>query len=84
MADPAVYISGTTERNGSIVVGAPRAAGTGALGSNYIITPGDAASATSGPVRGVNNAMDIADVVTKYGARFDDITYYTDDSAEGS
>ena len=40
MADPAVNISGTTERNGSIVVGAPRAAGTGALGSNYIITPG--------------------------------------------
>ena len=88
MADPAVNISGTTERNGSIVVGAPKGArstgeGTGALGSNYISTPGDAATVTSGPARGTNDAMDIAVIVAKYGARFDDITYYTDDSAEG-
>ena len=82
MADPAVNIVGAIERNGSIVVGAPRGAGNAALGSNYIITPGDAASATSGPVRGVNGAIDIATLVTMYGARFDDITYYTDDSAE--
>ncbi len=80
MADPAVNISGTTERNGSIVVGAPKAAGTGALGSNYIKTPGDAAAATSGPARGVNDAMDIATIVTKYGSRFDDIRYYTGDA----
>ena len=83
MADPAVNISGTTERNGSIVVGAPRGAGTGALGSNYISTPGDAATVTSGPARGTNDAMDIAAIVALYGTRFDDITYYTDDSAEG-
>jgi len=80
MADPAVNISGTTERNGSIVVGAPKGAGIGALGSNYISTPGDAATVTSGPARGTNDAMDIAVIVAKYGDRFDDPRYYAGDA----
>jgi len=80
MADPAVNIVGAIERNGSIVVGAPRGAGNAALGSNYISTPGDAASATSGPARGVNGAIDIATLVTMYDTRFDDIRYYTGDA----
>ena len=81
MADVSININGTDERNGSVVVGAPRGVGAGgALGSNYIKTPGDAASATSGPARGVNDAMDITTIVTKYGSRFDDIRYYTGDA----
>jgi len=80
MADPAVNIVGTTERNGSIVVGAPKGAGNGALGSNYISTPGDAASSTSGPARGINDAMDITAIVAIYGSRFDDPRYYSGDA----
>ena len=43
MADVATNIRGTTdahERNNSVVVGAPKAAGTDALGNNYTIRAG--------------------------------------------
>ena len=43
MADVATNIRGTTdahERNNSVVVGAPRAAGADAIGNNYIIRAG--------------------------------------------
>ena len=69
MADVATNIKGTNEYNGNVVVGAPRGAGTGALGDKYIQIPG--AVHASGTYGGHNDAPDVAVWETKYTARFD-------------
>ena len=71
MADVTTNAHGsvTTEKNYSIIVGAPKAAKSDALGSNYIITSGN------------NDAADVAGLDSKYDGRFDDVRYYTGDSA---
>ena len=71
MADVTVNISGTTERNGSVVVGAPKGSTT-PLGSQYTMLPG-----ASGVMGGVNDAKDITHWEAKYTDRFDDVNYYT-------
>lgn len=75
MADVATNAKGTTERNGSVIVGAPRGAGTKALGSNYTLLPGDTTDLGSGDVAkgavaGVNDAPDVATWGTKYTHKF--------------
>ena len=83
MADVSINIVGTTERNGSVVVGAPRGAGTAALGSKYTLLPGDESdlgdgtSTAKGAVGGINDAADVATWETKLTNRFDDVNYYT-------
>ena len=83
MADVSINIKGTTERNGSVVVGAPRGAGAAALGSNYTLLPGDVSdlgdgtSVAKGAVGGVNDAPDVTYWDTKLTDRFDDVNYYT-------
>ena len=82
MADVAINVSGTTERNGLVVVGAPRGAGTGALGSKYTLLPGDSTDLGSGGVAkgavgGVNDAPEVTTWDTKLTDRFDDVNYYT-------
>ena len=82
MADVAINVSGTTERNGSVVVGAPRGAGTGAVGSKYTLLPGDASDLENkGAFYGHNDAIEPTALDTKYDGRFDDVRYYTGDSA---
>ena len=77
MADVTVNISGTTERNGSVVVGAPKGSTT-PLGSQYTMLPGDTSDlAVKGAVGGVNDAKDITHWETKCTDRFDDVNYYT-------
>lgn len=81
MADVSINIVGTTERNGSVVVGAPRGAGAAALGSNYTLLPGDESDlgtggVAKGTVNGVNDAADVATWETKLTNRFDDVNYY--------
>ncbi|MAF25177.1 hypothetical protein CL634_06335 [bacterium] len=81
MADVTTNVSGSTERNGSVVVGAPKGAKTNALGSKYISTPGDVSDMTiKGAVGGVNDAPEVAQLETKWTTRFDDIRYYTNDA----
>jgi len=81
MADVATNVSGATERNGSVVVGAPKGAKTNALGTKYISTPGDVSDMTiKGAVGGVNDAPQAAQLETKWTTRFDDIRYYTNDA----
>ena len=73
----------TTERNGSIVVGAPKAAKADALGTNYICAAGDNSAAmftSKGPVAGVNNANEVSTLETKFTNRFDDPRYYSGDA----
>ena len=82
MADVSININGTTERNGSVVVGAPRGASTGALGGNYTLLPGDTTDlgtggVAKGAVGGVNDAPDVTVWDTKLTDRFDDVNYYT-------
>lgn len=81
MADVTVNISGTTERNGSVVVGAPKGSTT-PLGSQYTMLPGDSSDlgtggVAKGAVGGVNDAKDVTHWDTKYTDRFDDVNYYT-------
>jgi|TARA_R110000824_G_scaffold123561_2_gene281499 hypothetical protein len=79
MADVTVNISGTTERNGSVVVGAPKGSTT-PLGSQYTMLPGDSSDlVVKGAVGGVNDAKDYTFWDTKYDSRFDDVRYYTGD-----
>ena len=86
----AINAKGTTERNGSVIVGAPRGAGAAALGSKYTLLPGDESDlgdgtdVAKGAVNGVNSAPDITALGTKYDDRFDDPRYYTGDSATDS
>ena len=75
MADVATNAKGTTERNGSVIVGAPRGAGTTALGSNYTLLPGattdlGSGDVAKGAVAGVNDAPDVATWGTKYTHKF--------------
>ena len=82
MADVSININGTTERNGSVVVGAPRGASTGALGSNYTLLPGDSSDlgtggVAKGAVGGINDAPEVTYWDTKLTDRFDDVNYYT-------
>jgi len=80
MADVAINVSGTTERNGSVVVGAPRGAGTGALGSKYTLLPGDSTDMVNkGAFYGHNDALEPTVLDTKYDGRFDDVRYYSGD-----
>ena len=82
MADVSININGTTERNGSVVVGAPRGVGAGgALGSNYTLLPGDESDlgtggVAKGAVGGINAAPDVTVWDTKLTDRFDDVNYY--------
>ena len=81
MADVTTNVNGTTERNGSIVVGAPKGAKAGALGSKYISTPGDVSDMTvKGAVSGSNDAVDVAKLETKWTDRNDDPRYYSGDA----
>lgn len=81
MADVTTNVKGTTERNGSIVVGAPKGAKADALSSKYISTPGDITSMTiKGAVGGVNNAVDIGILDIKWDSRNDDPRYYSGDA----
>lgn len=73
MADVAINIRGSSEYNGNVVVGAPRGAGTDALGSKYIQVPGS--PHPSGTYGGVNDAPDVTVWDTKYTARFDKADY---------
>ena len=57
--------AGTTVKNGTISVGAPLAAGTGAYNSNYTIDTWASALPATGTV------------VDKYTNRFDDYNYYS-------
>ena len=70
MADVVTNIRGSDEYNGNVVVGAPRGAGTDALGNKYIQVPGLAHA--SGVYGGVNDAPDATVWETKYTARFDE------------
>ena len=82
MADVATNVKGTTERNGSYVVGAPKCAKTDALGSKYISTPGDTSDMTTkGAIGGVNDATQVAQLEAQKTTRFDDVRYYEGDSA---
>ena len=73
MADVSINIVGTTERNGSVVVGAPRGAGAAALGSKYTLLPGDDSDMESkGAVGGINDAPDVTVWDTKLTNRFDE------------
>ena len=77
MADVAINAKGTTERNGTVIVGAPKGAGTAALGSNYTLLPGATSDlgtggVAKGAVGGVNDAPDIAHWETMYTTRFDE------------
>ena len=82
MADVTTNTNGTTERNGSIVVGAPKGAKANALGSKYISTPpklGDVESdhdmTVKGAIGGFNDAVDVAKLETKWTDRNDDRNY---------
>ena len=81
MADVTTNVLGATERNGSIVVGAPKGAKANALGSKYISTPGDVSDMTvKGAIGGVNDAVDVAKLETKWTDRNDDPRHYTGDA----
>ena len=58
-------VSVSAINNGSIVVGAPKAAGTAAIGANFTI------DATQ------NDADTLGNIENKLTNRFDDVTYYT-------
>ena len=86
MADVSININGTDERNGSVVVGAPRGIATSTerfgAGSNYTLLPGDVSDLgtggiAKGAVGGVNDAPDVTVWDTKLTDRFDDVNYYT-------
>ncbi len=84
MADVAINANGTTERNGTVIVGAPKGAGTTALGSKYTLLPGDTSDlgtgdVAKGTVGGVNDAPDIAHWETMYTARWNP-RYYSGDT----
>jgi len=57
--------NGTTVKNGTICIGAPLAAGTGAYNSNYTIDTWASALPATGTV------------VDKYSDRFDDYNFYS-------
>ena len=84
MADVAINAKGTTERNGTVIVGAPKGAGTTALVSKYTLLPGDTSDlgtgdVAKGTVGGVNDAPDIAHWETMYTARWNP-RYYSGDT----
>ena len=75
------HSSNTTEKNGSIVVGAPKGANTSATGTKYILTAGDTSDMTvKGTGAGVNDAADITGQITKYDGRFEHTRYYSGDA----
>ena len=80
MADVSININGTDERNGSVVVGAPRGIATSTerfgAGSNYTLLPGSSGVGL-GAVSGHNDAPDVTVWDTKLTDRFDDVNYYT-------
>ena len=84
MADVADHaqVSVSSINNGSIVVGAPKAAGTAAFGSKFVSVPGDTSdlgsgSVAKGAIKGSNDADTLDNIENKLTNRFDDVTYYT-------
>ena len=88
MADVATnaHSSDTTERNGSVVVNAPKGAGTSTVSAKYVLRAGDVSDlgtggVAKGAVGGHNDSSNVADMETKWTNRFDDPRYYNGDNS---